>query len=144
MPLERSLPAPPALPATPGSALATRTLSESIPLTPPVPALNDDGRTVTLDLHGTTVREAKGLADALLRAAAERGRSSVKLIHGTSTSDPRYRNRTIKHAVQDLADSHPLVTTALRAEGHLTCSLDVTAPPDPAPLTLRDIAPGGW
>ena len=105
-----------------------------------MPSLRDDGRTVTLDLHGATVREAEELADGTLHAAASRGRSAVKLIHGASTSSTQYRNRTIKHAVQDLAGTHPAVTTALRAEGYLTCSLDVTADADPALLTLRDVA----
>jgi DNA-nicking Smr family endonuclease len=104
-----------------------------------MPSLRNDGRAVTLDLHGATVREAEALADATLRRAAERGRASVKLIHGHSTSHRQQRNRTIKHAVQDLAATHPAVTTALRAEGHLTCSLDVTARSDPASLTLRDV-----
>lgn len=105
-----------------------------------MPALRDDGHIVTLDLHGATVREAEALADATLRAATARGRSSVKIIHGHSTSSPQYRNRTIKHAVQELIEAHPDVIDALRSEGHLTCSLDVTVTSDSTPLKLRDVA----
>jgi DNA-nicking Smr family endonuclease len=106
-----------------------------------MPSLRDDSGTVTLDLHGATVREAEALADATLREAAARGRSSVTLVHGSSTSSDQYRNRTIKHAVQDLADAHPTVTNALRSQNRLRCSLDVTAAAgdDAAPLTLRDV-----
>jgi DNA-nicking Smr family endonuclease len=105
-----------------------------------MPALRDDGHTVTLDLHGATVREAERLTDTTLRLAAARGRSSVKLIHGASTSSREYRNRTIKHAVQDLAEMHSSVTGVLRAGGYLTCSLDVTTRRDPASLSLRDVS----
>ena len=104
-----------------------------------MPSLHDDGHTVTLDLHGATVHEAEALADVVLQRAAARGRVSVKLIHGSSTSSQQYRNRTVKHAVQDLAAAHPSVTDTLRSEGFLTCSLDVTAHTDPSKLTLRDV-----
>ena len=106
-----------------------------------MPSLHDDGRTVTLDLHGSTVHEAEDLLYTTLREAARRGRGQVTVIHGTSTSDARYRNRTIKHALYDLLDQGvlPAVTGALRQEGRTVLSLDVTATRDPTPLRLRDV-----
>lgn len=108
-----------------------------------MPRLDDDGRAVTLDLHGLTVDEALDLTVQTAREAARRGRLQLKLIHGASTSRRRYRNRTIKHALRDLLDDgvlDGLVTGTLRADGHLLCSLDVTvAQRDAAPIRLRDV-----
>lgn len=106
-----------------------------------MPSLRDDDRIVMLDLHGSTVREAEDLLYATLREAARRGRGQVTVIHGASTSDPRYRNRTIKHTLYDLLDrgALPAVTGALRQEGRTVLSLDVTATRDPTPLRLRDV-----
>lgn len=107
----------------------------------PAPRLHDDGQTVTLDLHGARVDEALELTRRVLRLAARRGRHQVRLIHGASTSDVRYRNRTIRHALLDALDAGtlPHVTAAWPAEGHLLLSLDVTARPDPARLTGFDL-----
>lgn len=107
-----------------------------------MPRLDDDGHTATLDLHGATVEEALVLAERLVREAARRGRSSVKLIHGQSTSSRLYHNRTIKHSLYDLLDRGALddvVAHAWRADGHLLLALDVTASSDPTPIRLRDI-----
>ena len=108
----------------------------------PYPRLDDDGHTATLDLHGASVEEALALAERLVREAARRGRSNVKLVHGQSTSSRLYQNRTIKHGLHDLLDRGTLddvVVYAWRAEGHLLLALDVTASSDPTPIRLRDI-----
>ena len=110
----------------------------------PFPRLDDDGRTITLDVHGVTVEEAMRLVRATIRKAARRGRARVRVIHGSSTSSKRYRNRTIRHALHDLLDAGalaPHVTSAWRAEDYLLLSLDATAASDPARLTLRDVLP---
>lgn len=108
-----------------------------------MPSLHDDGRSVTLDLHGATVDEAIDLTTRTVHEAAQRGRSTLKLIHGSSTSRRRFRNRTIKHALHDLLDDGALgslVTSAFRTENHVTCSLDVTTGTrDPAPIRLLDV-----
>lgn len=108
----------------------------------PSPRLNDDGHTVTLDLHGASVEEALDLAVRLVREAARRGRSSVKLVHGQSTSSRLYQNRTIKHALRDLMDRRTLddvVVHVWRGDGHLLLALDVTASANPAPIRLFDL-----
>lgn len=108
----------------------------------PYPRLDDDGTTVTLDLHGVTVADALALAEATVQEAARHGRASVKLIHGASTSSQLYRNRSIKHTLYALLDRGRLdryVTDAWRAEGHLLLSLGVTAATDVSRITLEDV-----
>ncbi len=105
----------------------------------PYPRLDDDGHTATLDLHGASVEEALALAERLVREAARRGRSNVKLVHGQSTSSRLYQNRTIKHDLLDRGTLDDVVVYAWRAEGHLLLALDVTASSDPTPIRLRDI-----
>lgn len=110
----------------------------------PSPKLEDDGHTVSLDLHGATVSEALRLVRATVREAARRGRNRVRVLHGSSTSSVLYRNRTIRHALHDLLDEGALdahVTSAWRADDHLLISLDATAASDPTRLTLRDVLP---
>lgn len=106
------------------------------------PRLNDDGHTVTLDLHGATVDDAERLIRRTVSLAAERGRSRLTVVHGASTSDARYRNRTIRHALYDLLDEGALadVTDAIRLEG--SCLLGLSAAPrtDPQRLSIGDIA----
>lgn len=119
-------------------------MRDPLPFAMPYPRLEDDGRTVTLDVHGATVEEATRVVHAVLREAARRGRARVRVIHGSSTSAVLYRNRTIRHALHDLLDAGAFdahVTSAWRAEDSLLLSLDATATPDPARLTLRDVLP---
>jgi hypothetical protein len=107
----------------------------------PYPTLKDDGHTVTLDLHGATVDEAMGLARQVVREAARRGRSSIKIIHGTSTSDTVFGNRSIKHALYDLLDRQALeasITSAWRADTYLLLSLSISAARNPNSMRLLD------
>jgi hypothetical protein len=104
------------------------------------PQLDDDGRVVTLDLHGATVEEALNLTFRTLRLAEERGRSRLKLIHGSSTTgDGR---RTIKSALHDLLDRGELgahATNVIRSQNTLVLALDLTASTDATPIRLRDV-----
>jgi hypothetical protein len=104
------------------------------------PQLDDDGRIVTLDLHGATVDEAVTLTFRTLRLAEERGRSRLKLIHGSSTTgDGR---RTIKSALHDLLDRGELgahATNVIRSQNTLVLALDLTASTDATPIQLRDV-----
>lgn len=107
----------------------------------PYPRLADDGTAVTLDLHGAAVDEALRLVRQAARLAAARGRATLRVVHGASTSDPRDRNRTIKHALHDLLDSRalPEAQSDYRAEGHTLISLGLTARRDPTPIRLLDL-----
>lgn len=108
----------------------------------PAPRLTDDGRTVTLDLHGVRVDDAERLILRTAALAAERGRASLTVIHGASTSSDLYRNRTIRHALYDLLDDGALgrwVTGEVRFDGRTVLALDVLTTPDTRRLSVRDL-----
>lgn len=107
------------------------------PSVPPValPRLDDDGQTVTLDLHGATVDEAVRLAEAAVVQAARYGRSSLRLIHGVSTWEGGDR-RTIKGELHRLLDAGAFdrhVASTYTTEGALTFGIA----PAPSPVTGR-------
>ncbi len=107
-----------------------------------LPRLQDDGHTVTLDLHGVRVDEAERFIRRAAALAADRGRHRLTVIHGASTSSELYRNRTIRHRLYDLLDDGALdvwVTSELRLDGSALLGLDTARPSDPRRLTLRDI-----
>lgn len=106
------------------------------------PSLTDDGRAVTLDLHGARVAEAEGLIRRTVALAAARGRATLRVVHGASTSDPLARNRTVRHALHDLLDDgvlRPWVTSAVRSDGQALLALAAALRRDPTPLRLRDV-----
>lgn len=106
----------------------------------PQPQLDDDGTSVTLDLHGATVDEAVALTYRTLRLAEDRGRTQLKLIHGSSTSQGG--GRTIKHELHKLLDDGDLgvhATNVMRSRNHIVLSLDLTAATDPTPIRLDDV-----
>ncbi|MDT0632753.1 Smr/MutS family protein [Rubrivirga sp. S365] len=104
------------------------------------PRLDDDGRTVTLDLHGARVDEALGLAHAAVVEAARRGRSTVRVVHGASTSGAGRRTiKTALHAELDAGAFAPPVTSSFRQEGAVLLGLAPDAAPLPGRLTLRDL-----
>lgn len=107
------------------------------------PQLDDDGSIVTLDLHGATVNEAIDMTYRVLRLAENRGRSRLKLIHGSSTTNGGPR-RTIKSALHDLLDQGELgrhATNVIRSQNTLVLALDLTANRDPTRIRLRDVQP---
>ncbi len=106
-----------------------------------MPRLTDDGTTVTLDLHGASVDDALDLVHRTASLAAQRGRPTLRLVHGTSTSDPRARNRTIKHALHGLLDDGtlPEAQSDVRLDGETVVSLPLGTRRDPTPLRLLDV-----
>jgi len=107
-----------------------------------MPRLTDDGRTVTLDLHGATVAEAERLTRAAAREAARRGRATLRVVHGHSTTDRWGETRTIKtmlHALLDDRALAPHVAQSVRAEGHAILGLAPSARPVAARLSLADL-----
>lgn len=106
----------------------------------PGPKIKDDGSTVTLDLHGLTVDEAVDLTYDTLRLAQDRGRGSLKVIHGSSTSGGA--KRTIKSALYNLLDQGMLAggtAHVMRQRSYFTMSLDITARSNPTRIRLRDV-----
>ena len=104
-----------------------------------VPRLDDDGLTVTLDLHGARVDEALGLARDVVAAAAEAGRRTVRLIHGHSTTGSGAR--TIKSALRDEIDRGAFdahVASELFSDGHVLLGLATSPRLAPARLRLAD------
>ena len=105
------------------------------------PQLDDDGTTVTLDLHGLSVDEAIDITYSTLRLAEDRGRNRLKVIHGSSTTQAGHR-RTIKNELHDRLDNGNLAahaTSVMRSRDTLTFVLDLTAASNPTPITLRDV-----
>ena len=101
----------------------------------PRPRLDDDGQSVTLDLHGARVDEALALAASAAGQAARHGRRTLRLVHGLSTTEAGAR-RTIKTALAEAwedGDFDRWATDAVRLDGTMILSLD----PAPAPLAGR-------
>ena len=109
-------------------------------LSPPAfvvrPHLDDNGQSVTLDLHGVRVGEALRLSHAAAIEAARHGRSTVRLIHGSSTTGPLGGDLTIKSELYRALDGgafDPHVTTTFKHEGTLILGLA----PSPSPVQGR-------
>ena len=119
-----------------------QTYDKSTPSAPlPRPSLSDNGHTVTLDLHGASVDEAVRLVEALIVQAARHGRATVKIIHGTSTSESGER-RTIKNAVRrHLADGDydRHVASSHLDEGSILLGLAPAPRPTQRALRLSDL-----
>lgn len=111
----------------------------------PYPRLDDDGRRVVLDVHGVPVDEALHLVRKVAREASRLGRSTLTVVHGASTSDVRYANRTIKHAVEAevAAGALPEVVSSWSAGGALLLGLRLSETPnEKRRLSLRDVMAG--
>ena len=105
------------------------------------PHLDDDGRTLTLDLHGARVDDAERLAEAVVIEAARHGRQTVRIVHGFSTTDLDGRNRTIKTALHAMMDSGGFdrhVTSAVRGEGQLLLAIAPAPRPVEGRIRIQD------
>jgi dsDNA-specific endonuclease/ATPase MutS2 len=67
--------------------------------------------TDSIDLHTFAPREIADLVDEYLRAAAEAGMTSVRIIHGKGTG-------TLRAIVHAALDRHPLVERYALADGN--------------------------
>ena len=108
----------------------------------PRPTLSDSGAAVTLDLHGARVAEAEDLVRATAEAAARAGRSTLRVVHGASTTDWDGGNRTVKTAVLGLLDRGVLdawVASEHRTEGAVLLGLRASGASDRRRLTLADL-----
>ena len=105
--------------------------------------LRDDGHTIELDLHRARVAEAERLFEEAVVLAADRGRHTLRAVHGHSTTDPRGEAATIKRAVQRLLASGYLaeyVASWLDSGGATLVGLKPAARVDPRRITLGDVA----
>lgn len=106
------------------------------------PTLTDDGRAVTLDLHGARIAEAEHLARRAAQEASGAGRSTLRIVHGASTTDWDGGNRTVKTALLDLLDSGALdawVASEHLTEGAMLLGLSASGVPDRRRLTIGDL-----
>ncbi len=95
-----------------------------------------------LDLHGVRVLDAEQLAETVVIEAARHGRSTVRLIHGISTSERGGTDWTIKTALHAMLEDgvfEPYTTSVFRSEGHLILGIAGNPQPIAGRLTLRDI-----
>jgi hypothetical protein len=75
--------------------------------------------------------------------ASARGRASVRVIHGTSTSQAMHRSRTIRHALEDMIDAGtltPPVTASRPGEAETLLALDLFKSADPRRITMLDVS----
>jgi len=95
-----------------------------------------------LDLHGARVTDAEDLAEAVVIEASRRGRSTVRLVHGISTTEHNVDDWTIKTALHAMLDEGVFAlytTSAFRADGHLLLGIAPAPQPAAGRVTLRDI-----
>ena len=104
--------------------------------------LVDNGVRPELDLHGCTVNQAMQLTRQLIIESVRRGRDSVRLIHGRSTTAPG--RHTIKSALTDLMENQELpmyVSSVYKSDGHMIVALrrrgSIHAP---GRISLRDLS----
>ena len=86
--------------------------------------------------------EAEHLAEAAVIEAARHGRTTVRLIHGVSTSELGDGRRTIKSAIHDLLDYGKLqrhVASAVRSDGFVLLGIAPAPRPIPGRIRLRDL-----
>lgn len=103
--------------------------------------VRDDGERVTLDLHGVHLAEAELRLRRTVALATARGRSAVWVVHGSSTSDVRARNPTIKHLVEDLLAraALPEVTGSFSTGESTILSLALGSTRDRRPIVAGDV-----
>ena len=108
------------------------------------PSLRDDGRTVELDVHGATVRDALMLLRQTLMLSESRGRATVKVIHGYSTSVGPAQLNTIRSELHRLLDEGALseVRSDYRFAGMTTLALDHGQRSDRRRITMHDLTSG--
>ena len=105
------------------------------------PTVRDNGQQVELDLHGATISRAKSLIRSAVIICADRGRSTLKIIHGYSTSvDPR-KTTSIRDELYIMLEAGDLtdVVGDHRFEGSTILSLGMGSIPIRRRITLGDI-----
>jgi len=108
----------------------------------PYPRISDDGRTVEIDLHGASVREAESMLRRLVSIAVRRGRSTVRVIHGASTSESDAGRSTIRGHLLAMLESgtlSPDITDWFAFDTSTVVSLQTPSRADAARITINDV-----
>ncbi|MCB0717846.1 MAG: Smr/MutS family protein [Bacteroidetes bacterium] len=104
------------------------------------PSLTDDGSTVTIDLHGLTVEAAVSVFARTIRLASERGRSTIKAIHGSSSTisphDQTIRNRVREYVNNDLEST---IHARTLLDDYLIIGLPITHRTNSSRIKLTDV-----
>jgi hypothetical protein len=86
------------------------------------------------------VEDAARIICHIAELAGRRGRDTLRVVHGSSTSDPLARTRTIRHTVHDLLDGgrlRPWVVDSVRYDDYAILSLGVSRASRPGAATAR-------
>ena len=108
----------------------------------PYPRVADDGQTVDLDVHGATVREASDMIARLVSLAITRGRSTVRIIHGASTSEIDSDKLTIRTRLLELLEEgtlSPDVVSWFTFDTSTTLSLPQPTKVDRTKIVIYDL-----
>ena len=108
----------------------------------PYPRITDDGLTAEIDLHGATVHEAEDLLRRLVTIASQRGRSTIRVIHGASTSESGTSRPTIRSRLFEMLEHgefEPDVTDWFSFDAATTISLSTGSTVDDRPITINDL-----
>jgi DNA-nicking Smr family endonuclease len=108
----------------------------------PYPRLSDDGQTVEIDLHGASVREAESMLHRLFVIAARRGRGTVRIIHGASTSESDTDRPTIRSHLLEMLERgtlSPEVSDWFAFDTSTTVSLATPDRVDARPISIHDV-----
>lgn len=103
----------------------------------------DDGRDVTVDLHGCSVQDAAHIIRRTVQEANRRGRARVVVIHGKSGVEGPSK-RTIKGELErmiDHGDLRAMISGSTRdvAGGQTTLWMNIGPNRNPAQITMRDV-----
>ncbi len=102
--------------------------------------LVDDGLKVTIDLHGYPVDESVAIVMRTIKLASIRGRSTVQVIHGSSTSDYDQTNRTIKSELHSMVRNQEFnITNSLFFDDYMLLSLPRTPGGDKSSISALDV-----
>ncbi len=108
----------------------------------PFPTVKDDGQTGELDLHGASLAEAEDIIVQAIRLASRRGRTTIRIIHGISTSEADGDLQTIRHLLHALLDGGRVaahVTDYFDFDTSTTVALSATSQTDPRPIRITDL-----
>lgn len=107
-----------------------------------IPRIQDNGRSVTIDLHGLRVEEAVRWTERVLNEARRRGRSTARVIHGSSTSSPFQSRRTIKQALYEWLENgggRRTTSGVWKHESFFIVGFSISGRPDLRPIRAIDM-----
>ncbi|MFT5144311.1 MAG: hypothetical protein ACI80V_003606 [Rhodothermales bacterium] len=103
-------------------------------------SFRDDGRTLSIDVHGCTIASAVRLVRRAVFEGSWKGRSSVEVIHGMGSDEPAGSIRGALRAALLSGEWSDHATGHMESGGARTViSLPLGKNPDPRRITVRDL-----